>query len=340
MAMLPDEDSSPLLHGGNLAAADVLFPGAPRPFLDLSTGINPLAYPLPPLAPEIFCRLPEPDARAALEAVAARYYGAPSPAHVVAAPGTQSLLPLVAALISPRRATILGPTYSEHARIAAAAGHRVEEVADSGGLTGEDFSVAVNPNNPDGRLLSKATLCDVAEQACRRGGLLVVDEAFMDAVGHGDSLVPATVHPGVVVLRSFGKFFGLAGLRLGFAIASPKTAARLRAALGPWAVSGPALAVGTVALADRDWAEAMRARLADAAVRLDALLGGAGLAVSGGTPLFRLVRTARAPQLFYRLGVAGILVRHFPDQPGLLRFGLPGPEADWERLSTAFLRMR
>ncbi len=337
---MPDDDSSPLLHGGNLAAADVLFPGAPRPFLDLSTGINPLAYPLPPLAPEIFSRLPEPDARAALEAVAARYYGAPLPAHVVAAPGTQSLLPLVAALVPPGRAAILGPTYQEHARVAAAAGHRVEEVAEIGGMAAAGLSIVVNPNNPDGRLVTQATLRNLAAEARERGGLLVVDEAFMDALGISESLAPHAGESGAIVLRSFGKFFGLAGLRLGFAIASPKIAARLRSALGPWAVSGPALAIGTVALADRDWADAMRARLADAAARLDALLGEAGLAVTGGTPLFRLVKAARAPQLFYRLGVAGILVRHFPDQPGLLRFGLPGSEADWERLHAAFLRMR
>jgi cobalamin biosynthetic protein CobC len=340
MAMLSDQDPSPLLHGGNLAAAQALFPGAPRPFLDLSTGINPLAYPLPPLAPEIFSRLPEPDACRHLESVAARYYGAPSAAHVVAAPGTQSLLPLVAALAPPRRAAILGPTYNEHARVASAAGHRVEQVAQIDSLGGEDFSVVVNPNNPDGRLVPKAPLAELAERTRARAGLLVVDEAFMDALGNDDSLAPDTTRPGVVVLRSFGKFFGLAGLRLGFAIAAPEIATRLRAALGPWAVSGPAIAVGTVALADREWAQATRARLAAAASRLDALLGEAGLAVIGGTPLFRLVRTARAPQLFYRLGVAGILVRHFPDQPGLLRFGLPGTDADWERLRTGFLRMR
>ncbi|HLN09724.1 MAG TPA: threonine-phosphate decarboxylase CobD [Xanthobacteraceae bacterium] len=327
----------PLLHGGNLGAAAALFPDAPRPFLDLSTGINPFAYPLPPLAPEIFARLPEADALERLQAAAARHYGAPSPAHVVAAPGTQSLLPHMAALLEPGRAAILAPTYGEYARVAAAAGHQVEEVADVGRL-GAPLCVVVNPNNPDGRLVPKAALLALARRRQADGGLLVVDEAFVDAVGEDHSLAADVARGGLIVLRSFGKFFGLAGLRLGFALASPDIATRLRSALGPWAVSGPAIAIGTTALADRAWIEATRIRLAAAATRLDGLLGGAGLTIAGGTPLFRLVRTAQASRLFHRLGGTGIMVRHFPDQPELLRIGLPGAEACWERLRAAFAR--
>jgi cobalamin biosynthetic protein CobC len=286
----------------------------------------------------MFARLPEPSAVERLQAVAATFYGAPSPAHVVAAPGTQSLLTHVMTLVRPGRTAILGPTYNEHARVAAACGHQVEEVADVSRLGAADLAVVVNPNNPDGRLLSKEALLDLA-QRLNPGGLLVVDEAFMDTLGNADSLAGETA-PGIVVLRSFGKFFGLAGLRLGFAVASPPIATRLRATLGPWAVSGPAIAVGTAALADHAWAEAMRRRLDAAATQLDQILREAGLIAAGGTSLFRLVRTARAPQMFYRLGVAGILVRHFPEHPGLLRFGLPGSEAECEKLREAFARMR
>jgi len=139
------------------------------------------------------------------------------------------------------------------------------------------------------------------------------------------------------VLRSFGKFFGLAGLRLGFALAPPDIAMRLRAALGPWAVSGPALAVGAAALADVGWIASMRARLAAAAQRLDDLLTGAGFEVAGGTSLFRLVHAPSAEEVFDRLGRAGIFVRCFPEQPTWLRFGLPGDEAQWHRLAGALL---
>jgi cobalamin biosynthetic protein CobC len=330
----------PLLHGGNLGAAVALFPGAPKPFIDLSTGINPFAYPLPALAPEIFARLPDPDSVERLQAAAAACYGAPSPAHVVAAPGTQSLLPHIAALLEPGRAEILGPTYGEHARVAAGAGHQVVDMPDLDRMGAAALSVVVNPNNPDGRLLAKPAMLDLGERVKAAGGILVVDEAFVDAVGEDRSVAPDVARDALIVLRSFGKFFGLAGVRLSFALASPELATRLRHALGPWAVSGPAIALATAALADRDWIDAMRGRLVAAAARLDTLLGDAGLTVVGGTPLFRLIKAARAPQLFYRLGVAGILVRHFPDQPGLLRIGLPGAEADWERLRVAFARMR
>lgn len=330
----PGAAAAPLPHGGDLAAARRLFPDAPAPFLDLSTGISPHAWPLPALPAEAFTRLPGPDALAGLLAAAAARYGAPSAAHVVAAPGTQILLPLVAGLVAPGRANVLAPTYAEHARAAALAGHAVGEVTDVAALAGADLAVVVNPNNPDGRLVAPADLRVLAATAAARGGLVVVDEAFMDVGPAGASLLPE-LPAGAVVLRSFGKFHGLAGLRLGFAIAAPEIAARLAARLGPWAVSGPAIAVGTAALADDAWATAMRARLAADAARLDGLLAAAGLAVAGGTALFRLVRTPDAAALYGRLGRAGILVRRFPERPADLRFGLPAGEAAWGRLAAA-----
>ena len=329
--MLPRDIAAPLIHGGDLGAARKLFPGAPEPFIDLSTGINPFPYRLPPLEQAVFARLPEPAAVERLAAIAAAAYGAPSPAHVVAGPGLQLLLPLVAALVAPGRAAVLGPTYAEHARVAALAGHEVRAVTAIGDLAGADLAVVVNPNNPDGRIIERDVLRKLAGQV----GLLVVDEAFIDAGPIGNSLASEPACPNVVVLRSFGKFFGLAGVRLGFALAAPDIAQGLRAKLGPWPVSGPALAVGAAALADGEWIAQTRVRLAADARRLASLLAGAGLDVVGGTPLFRLVRTPAAAELFDRLGRAGIFVRRFAEQPAWLRFGLPGAETDWDRLAAA-----
>jgi cobalamin biosynthetic protein CobC len=332
-------DAAPVEHGGDLDAARLLFPGAPEPFVDLSTGINPYPYPIPQLPPELFTRLPEQGALDRLGAIAAQAYGAPSGAHVVGAPGTQMLLPLVAALVRPGRAAVLGPTYAEYVRAAALAGHRVAEVADLAGLRDAGLAAVVNPNNPDGRIIPRDALLACAG-AVAAGGLLVVDEAFMDAtMDGGRSLAGDVGRHDVVVLRSFGKFFGLPGLRLGFALARPAIAARLRERLGPWAVAGPAIAIGAAALADHAWAAMTRARLAQAAARLDQLLAATGLKVTGGTPLFRLVETPAAPALFHHLGRAGILVRHFGAQPAWLRFGLPASEPGWQRLAevlTAF----
>ncbi len=325
----------PLLHGGDLSAARRLFPGAPEPFIDLSTGINPNPYPMPRLAPDLFARLPDPAALGTLAAIAARTYGVPSAAHVVPAPGTQILLPLVAGLVKPGRAAILAPTYGEHARAAALAGHGVTEVREPAALGDAALAIVTNPNNPDGRNFARDALIAVAKELRTCGGVLIVDEAFMEVGPPGTSLAAEVSRGNIVVLRSFGKFFGLAGLRLGFALAAPALAARLSAVLGPWPVSGPALAIGAHALKDTAWMEKSRRWMAQAAMRLDATLTGAGLEIIGGTALFRLARTPAASDLFHHLGRAGILVRAFPDNAMWLRFGLPANGRESQRLQNA-----
>jgi cobalamin biosynthetic protein CobC len=173
----------------------------------------------------------------------------------------------------------------------------------------------------------------LANLLAARGGFLLVDEAFADV--DGSSVAGALPHPGLVVLRSFGKTYGLAGIRLGFALAAPGRAALIRAALGPWAVSGPALTIGRAALADRAWLAATAARLRAEAAEMDACLVAAGFRVVGGTRLFRLAEGAGAPKMFERLGRAGIFVRRFDEQPHWLRFGLPGTPEGWARLRQA-----
>jgi cobalamin biosynthetic protein CobC len=325
----------PLPHGGDLGAARLLFPDALEPFVDLSTGINPDPYPLPDLPAELFARLPDAAATAGLAAAAAKSYGAPSAAHIVPAPGTQILLPLVAGLVRRGRAAILSPTYNEHARAARLAGHSVIETRELAALGDADLAIVTNPNSPDGRLIDRETLLALAAKLRARSGVLVVDEAFMDVGPPGFSLAGDVGRGNLVVLRSFGKFFGLAGIRLGFALLDPSSAVRLAAMLGPWAVSGPTLAVGAAALANTAWIEQTRHRLLQASGRLDAILIGAGLGIPGGTALFRLVRTPAAPALFHHLGSAGILVRNFPDNVAWLRFGLPAHEEEWQRLQIA-----
>ena len=324
-----DDADGTLPHGGRLEEARRRWPGAPTPFLDLSTGINPHSYPLPPLPPECFTRLPEPEALARLEAVAAKAYGVTDPACVVAAPGTQALIQLLPRLAPAKAATVLGPTYNEHAQSWRQAGVRVSEAGAIDALGEVEVAVLCNPNNPDGARYAPEDLFAIG----RRVRLLVVDEAFADLEPEPLSLGPHMPLSSVVVLRSFGKTYGLAGLRLGFAIASPERVAQLRALLGPWAVSGPAIAVGAVALADAAWRDAMRERLQRDVARLDALLRQAGMQVLGGTLLFRLA--AGNPGLAERLGAAGILIRAFPFAPSWYRFGIPGDEATWERLQIA-----
>ena len=328
---------APIPHGGGLIAAARRFPDAPRPWLDLSTGINPVAYPLPPIPAEAFTRLPEPEEVDALEAAAALAYGVADPAAVVAAPGTQALIHLLPRLRPPGAVSVLSPTYAEHRAAWALAGHAVREVASlqeaALGSLGETALVVVRPNNPDGRVEDAASMLALADRLAGTGALLVVDEAFADL--EACSLAPALPRPGLLILRSFGKTYGLAGLRLGFALACPSLATQLRLALGPWAVSGPAIWAGQHALLDESWAAATATRLAGDAHRLDGILARAGCRIVGGTRLFRLVEHTDAVALADRLGRAGILVRRFPEAPNWLRFGLPGPAVAWSRLQTA-----
>lgn len=316
---------SPVFHGGNLAQAEQRFGRPSAGWLDLSTGINPWPYPLAPFAPESLTRLPDAGAMDGLIAAAAHAYRVADPACVVAAPGTQAILQNLPRLIGGRRrVAVVGPTYAEHARAWASAGHHVIEVADPEAEA--EVVVVVNPNNPDGRTVALERLRQLADRQAERGGWLVVDGAFVD-VASGIDVSAEAGRPGLVVLRSFGKFYGLAGLRLGFALCEAALATRLTEALGPWAVAGPAVAAGTQALADDAWAAEMRLRLTDASHRLDRLLDDAGLGVVGGTPLFRLIDSPQAGALYEFLARRGILTRPFPARPGWLRFGLPGPGA-------------
>lgn len=318
------------VHGGNLAVARVRFKGAPEPWLDLSTGINPIAYPVPDIPAAAWARLPEPAAVAALEAAAARAYGAGTAEMVVAAPGTQALIQVLPRLHPARDVRILGFTYAEHAKAWRRHGATVTTVGSLQDLAGADVAVVVNPNNPDGRLVEPERIKAFA--ADNTHGLLVLDEAFADVLGAGASILPHL--PGTsIVLRSFGKTYGLAGARLGFAVATPRWADMMRRELGPWAVAGPAIAVGQVALEDAAWLNEATARLRRDAGRLDELLAGAGLVVAGGTPLFRFVRAGDALRAFTALARQGVLVRRFDGLPGVLRVGLPGSEDDWERLA-------
>ena len=326
--------STPLAHGGDLDLIRQRFPDATEPWLDLSTGINPQAYPIGELRPDLWSRLPLASDEMALREAAAACYGAADGAMIVAAPGTQALIQIVPRLITHGHVAVVGPTYGEHIRSWSREGHVAHDAPTLGDAAGADVVVVVNPDNPTGRICSRAELADCAQTLRGRGGLLVVDEAFMDVIEPDHSLVP-DLPAGCVVLRSFGKAYGLGGLRLGFAISSVATAARLRALLGPWAVSGPALEIGRRALDDRSWLASARQRLRTDSRRLDSLLQRAGCAIVGGTPLFRLTAHPRAGALADTLATKAIHVRRFAHQPTWLRLGLPGTPADWRRLENA-----
>ncbi|WP_337996962.1 threonine-phosphate decarboxylase CobD [Oleispirillum naphthae] len=328
-----DDDALPI-HGGDLAAAEARY-GVPRAeWLDLSTGINPNPYPVAGVSAAAWGALPDAARNEALLAAARAGYGVAAAAAVVAAPGTQALIQWLPRLIAAPGVAVVSPTYGEHAAAWAACGLPVREVA--GIEAGDDAAVlvVVNPNNPDGRAYEALDLLRRAERRGRDGRWLIVDEAFCDVTPE-ISLARHAGIPGLIVLRSFGKFFGLAGARLGFALCPPEFGARLAAAMGPWAVSGPAAELGARALADRPWISAARRELAAMAARLDDLFARCGLTVAGGTDLFRLTHFEASLALYHALARQGVLVRAFAARPEWLRFGLPGNSAAFDRLEHA-----
>ncbi|MFD2175748.1 threonine-phosphate decarboxylase CobD [Rhodobacter lacus] len=312
-------------HGGNIDAAKARFGGAD--WIDLSTGINRVPYPLARLAPEAWTGLPTAAAKEALIAAAQTAFGTQAPG--VALAGAQQAIQLIPRLTPPGLARVLAPTYNEHAAALRAAGWEVEEVTSLRALAGADLAVVVNPNNPDGRVTSPEALRALGLQVRR----MVVDESFADATP--ETSLAAKAGAKIIVLRSFGKFYGLAGLRLGFAFADAATVARLEDMVGPWPVSGPAIETGTRALLDRPWAEATTARLTAEAHRLDAIAAAAGWALVGGTALFRTYATPDALAAQERLARAQIWSRIFPYSPSWLRLGLPGGAREWDRLEKA-----
>jgi cobalamin biosynthetic protein CobC len=318
----------PVVHGGDLRTIRRRFPDAPKPWIDLSTGINPVPYPVADLPMEIWSRLPAHDAEQALLAAAARRYGVGDPAKIVAAPGTQALIQLLPRLVPRSRVIIVGQTYAEHELCWRRQGHDVAVAPDLAGTAGADVVVIVNPNNPTGKLTPPRELSTVD------GSLLVVDEAFIDLLPAEASLA-GSLPRNALVLRSFGKTYGLAGVRLGFAIAQAPLAERIRGELGPWAVSGPALEIGRVALEDDAWLKAAAKRVATDREKLDALLVSAGFTLLGGTALFRLASHPAAQRLVDSLGRQGLHVRAFADQLTWLRFGAPAGEEGFRRLAAA-----
>lgn len=319
-----------LEHGGRLREAAEYWGIPLADWVDLSTGIAPWSYPVA-IPAAAWQRLPEDGD--GLEAAAAAYYGHPAPLPL---PGTQAAIQWLPRLLPPCRVAVLTPGYGEYAPAWRTAGHEVRELAFDA-LAADDADVVMmgRPNNPDGATLPRAATLALARAMEARGGWLVVDEAFGD-MAPAEALAPlaGTELPRLVVLRSLGKFFGLAGARVGFLCAAPDLCARLAAMLGPWAVAHPARAAAIQALGDRPWQTHQRERLMAATLRLRALLGRYGLPARAVAGLFCHVPMARAAGLHEHMARRGILLRHF-DAPEALRFGLPGDGSQWRRLDAA-----
>lgn len=325
------EDGRLLEHGGKLLQAAAHYGIPVQDWLDLSTGINPVGWPVDRLAPEVWRRLPEVE-DGLLEA-ARDYYGA---RHILPVAGSQPAIQTLPLMRTPARVGMLSPSYNEHARAWKRRGHEVialtaPELSHAAGEV--DVLVLCNPNNPTGQQFSTEQLLAWHNDFSARGGWLVVDEAFGDGAAEA-SLTRHCGRPGLVVLRSLGKFFGLAGARVGFVLAWPALLQQLEEELGPWTIAGPSRLVAAQALGDAAWQQHTKSRLQQDTQRLRDLLMHFGWDPQGSTLLFQWVKTEQASWLHEQLAQLAILTRLF-HEPLSIRFGLPGNEREWERLAHA-----
>lgn len=330
------------IHGGRIDMAASLYPSAPTPWIDLSTGINPICWPVPPVSPASYQRLPLAADIARMTAAAAEAYGCPQNATIVPVPGSEIAIRLLPRVRGAKRVGILAPTYGSHEASWRDAGAEVHELEALPEQRRHDLEtlIVVNPNNPDGVVIAQADLLAFAQAWTMTGRRLVVDEAFADVRPEASLLTLPRLPVGTTVLRSFGKFFGMAGLRVGFVVVAESEAAAWHSLLGDWPVSGPACEIAAAALRDAAWIAATRTRLAGDRKRLEHILGHAGLKSIGGTDLFGLFEAPQGLDLLDHFARAGILIRGWAITPQRYRFGLPADEAAWHRMESACSTLR
>ena len=325
-----------MLHGGALDRAMAGFGGRKTDWLDLSTGINPNPYPIPDVPEEIWHLLPDEALMADCLAAARSYYEVPTKSDLVAAPGTQALIQFLPLVTQAKKVWIVGPTYNEYERVFSASAEVIVSTELPQSVGDIDVILVGSPNNPDGRVCDCEAVSALGKSIHKRGGFVLIDAAFGDVLPKDYSLPTALSDAdGVVVFRSFGKFFGLAGLRLGFAIGGEGVINRFRTALGPWAVSGPSLFVGARALRDQDWILDARSELSGQRASVEGMLRYNGFDIVGATDLFVTGSKIESTSLAKSLAKNYILVRTFDYNSHWIRFGLPAGREDFGRLEKA-----
>ncbi|MES0490204.1 MAG: threonine-phosphate decarboxylase CobD [Leptospirales bacterium] len=332
-----------LEHGGGIQEAARRYNIDPEHWLDLSTGINPMGWTAPSsIPPEIWRRLPEPDD--GLETSALEYYNC---ANILPAAGSQAIIQAMPRLRKPGKVAVLSPGYAEHSHAWQKNGHTVifassKELEKLVHDTSVDVVVIINPNNPTGEMTSPEKLLAWRNVLAKRGAWLVVDEAFMDSTPEQSIFHyvnnSVSIPDSLIVLRSLGKFFGLAGVRVGFASASPDLLHQISDELGPWNVNGPARYIAQLALHDYAWHKKTRLRLQKDGLRLKQLLTKFDLTPTGDAILFQWSINSNARNIYETLAQNSILVRYF-DKPKSIRIGLPPDDVSWSRLENAFLKL-
>lgn len=327
-----------LQHGGGLNKAAKKYNIPLDNWVDCSTGINPNSWPIPKLPQRVFHRLPEADDN--LHEVARHYYQAVS---LLAIPGSQSVIQLLPQLRSTCRVAVPETGYAEHAHAWEKAGHNVvylngETEAINKNIPLFDVLIIINPNNPTGKLFSVDNLLSWHHQLAKKGGWLIVDEAFIDTRPE-HSLAQYSQRKGLIILRSLGKFFGLAGIRSGFVLAESELLLTINNALGPWCVSGPSRFITLHALQDKKWQNETAKKLKQQSIRLKKIIENDlqkkyANSTLKGADLFQTLCCKNAKSLHEALAYHGIFTRLLDNEKGV-RFGLP-KSSQWSHLESVF----
>ena len=324
-----------LEHGGYLISAAEKYKIPIEQWVDLSTGINPNGWPIPNIPSACWQRLPESGD--SLISAAKDYYQCQS---ILAVAGSQAAIQILPQLRSKSKVGVLPLAYAEHGYSWKKAGHEIVELTEE--TIGDqldllDVLILINPNNPTTQRFSKDHLLNWHKKLQQRNGWLIVDEAFIDTTPE-ESLCSYPASDGLIILRSIGKFFGLAGIRCGFVVGQEKLLTKINEALGPWTISHPSRYVATAALIDKQWQQQTRYDLKKQSERLVLLLTKRGLKPDGQTDLFVWIKIPEAKGIHQALAEQGVLTRLF-DQPLSLRFGLPQNEQQWSQFDIALSKI-
>lgn len=324
------------VHGGNIADAVNRYGIRERDIVDFSSNISPLgpssaAIRSAKKALAYGDRYPD-QSLSELRRTIARYFGI-KPEHIVCGNGSTALIHLVPQIYRPKRVLIPVPTFTEYAAAALKAGaevvpyqlkekdgFRVDPIEMAFAFKGIDMAFLCNPNNPTGRVVQKNEMMEIVQYALQEKVTLVVDEAFMDFVESETIVKDAVQTSHVICIRAFSKFFGMPGLRVGYAVCGEEIASVLNAGSEPWPVNIPAQFAAIAAL--NDWGHIKRT-LKIVTRERERLLAELRI-LPGVEPFpcaanFILIKftTADGRSLTQALGLRGILVRDCSTIPGL-----------------------
>ncbi len=314
-------------HGGDIDLAIKKYGGQRADWIDLSTGINRTSYPWQENVKVELRDLPSNKLLRSLEKAASRAYKVAEDKDTAAVQGAQqiiSLLPIC--LKNYNSVAILGPTYNEYEKAFKSSEIKAETVSEVSKLSSSDIAIVVNPNNPTGKVIAEEILNDLSKKV----RILIIDESFKMF-----SSRRIQKFDNVIQINSLGKFFGLAGVRLGFVSGPSNFIKSVRGMLGPWPVSSIAAEIGKIALNDQAWISQMEKILLEGSDVLHRACNRKNWKLIGKTNLFHTYATSSSLKVEKQFAAHYIWIRTFDYSETWVRLGIPTSKYEWTRVRQA-----